>query len=147
MNGPTLLMIAVALVFVAAIGIALVAIILLKKGKLNEKPGELQFSKRKHIAGEGFVDTNIFKAGKTKTLLNFSSQGFIRWEDFFNPKNEEQIKLRDAAKYYILGFYIIAGLLTMAMAYMDLTLGFCIGLMMIAYATLIIGINYRKYRK
>jgi hypothetical protein len=147
MNGSTLLMTAVILVFVAALAIALVAIIFLKKGKLNEKPGEFQFSKRKHIAGEGFVDTNIVKAGKTRTLLSFSSQGFIRWKDFFNPKNEEQIRLRNTAIYYILGFYIIAGLITMVMAYMDLTLGFYIGLLMIAYATLIIGINYKKYHK
>lgn len=147
MNNPTILMFAVILAFVAACGIILATIIQFKKKKLNEKPGELQFSKRKHIAGEGFVDTNIVKIGKTKTLLSFSSQGFIRWEDFFNPKNEKQIKLRNAARYYILGFYIIVGLITMAMIYLELTFWFYIGLIMITYATLIIGVNYKKYHR
>jgi hypothetical protein len=57
------------------------------------------------------------------------------------------MKLRDTARYYILGFYITAALITLAMTYMDLTLGFYIGLLMIAYATLIIGVNYKKYHK
>lgn len=147
MDGPTLLMIAVALVILACCGIALAAIIQLKKKNLNKKPNEFQFSKRKYIAGEGFIDTNIAKAGKTKTFLSFFSKGFISWEDFFNPKNEEQKKLRDTARYCILGFYIIAGLITATTKYMDLPLGFYIGLLMIAYTTLIIGLNYIRYHK
>ena len=55
-----------------------------RKGELTMEPGELQFSNLKNIPGEDYVDLNIIKTGKTKTLRSYNSSGFISWEAFFN---------------------------------------------------------------
>jgi uncharacterized membrane protein len=79
--------------------------------------------------------------------MSFYSQGSMRWEDFFDPKSEEQRELRKTVTYMVIGFYVISGLIVVTMAYMDLTLGYYFGLLVIAYATLIIGVNYMKARR
>jgi hypothetical protein len=131
---------------IAAIGIAIITMNLKRKGELSEKPNELQFGRRKYIPPDGYVDTNVVKVGGTKTLASLFSGGSMKWDDFFNPKSEEHIKLRSTATYALLGFYIIAGLVTLTMAYLDLTWGYYFGLLIMAYATLIICVNYFKVK-
>lgn len=55
--------------------------------------------------------------------------------------------MRSTATYAIIGFYVIAGVVMIAMAYMGLTWGYYFGLLIVGYATLIIGVNYVKARR
>ncbi|HIH87979.1 TPA: hypothetical protein HA344_02070 [Candidatus Bathyarchaeota archaeon] len=141
-----ILIIVTSVVIIAAVGVAIVALNLRGKGELGEKPSELQFAKRKYIPDVGFVDTNVVKVGRTKTLAGFFSEGSMRWDDFFNPKTEEHMEMRATATYAVMGFYLISGLVTVVMVYIDLTWGYYFGLLVMAYATLIIGYNYVKVR-
>ena len=140
------LMIVTSVVIIAAIGVAIVAVNLRRRGGLDEDPNELQFSKRRYIPPEGYVDTNVVKVGKTKTLASFFSKGSMRWDDFFNPKTEEHVEMRANVTYAVMGFYIISGLVTVVMVYLDVTWGYYFGLLVMAYATLIIGYNFMKAR-
>jgi len=141
-----ILIIVTSVVVIAAVGVAIVALNLRGKGVLGEKPSELQFAKRKYIADVGFVDTNVVKVGRTKMLAGFFSEGSMRWDDFFNPKTEEHVEMRATVTYVVMGFYLIAGLVTVVMVYMDVTWGYYFGLLLMAYATLIIGYNFMKAR-
>jgi len=146
MDNSAIILEIAAITVVAAIGIAIAVINLKRKGALTEKPTELQFGNRKYIPPEGHVDTNVVKIGGTKTLAGLYSGGSMKWEDFFNPKNDEQVALRSKATYALLGFYLIAGLVTATMVYLELTWGYYFGLMIMAYATLILVVNYLKAR-
>ena len=128
MDATMIIAAAAAVVAVASIGIAFVA--------LN------RFRGRKASG-----DTDAAKLGETRTLKSYRSGGSISWESFFDPDNQENEETRSTATYAIIGFYVIAGAVTMAMAYMGLTWGYYFGLLVVGYATLIIGVNYVKARR
>ncbi len=122
------IMAAAAVVVVASIGVALVALNRVRRGKVSE-------------------DTVVAKPGETRTLRSHRSGGSISWESFFDPDSQENEETRSTATYAIIGFYVVAGAVTMAMAYMGLTWGYYFGLLVVGYATLIIGVNYVKARR
>jgi Flp pilus assembly protein TadB len=128
MDATMILVAAAAVVAVASIGIAFVA--------LNKFRGK-----------EVSEYTDAAKLGKTRTLKSFRSNGSISWEDFFDPDSQENEQMRSTATYAIIGFYVIAGVVMIAMAYMGLTWGYYFGLLIVGYATLIIGVNYVKARR
>lgn len=130
----------------AAAGIAIAVLNLQRKGQISETPNELQFANRKYIPPEGYVDTNVVKTGKTKTLASFASEGSMSWADFFNPREGQEEK-RATATYMLIGFFVIAGLVTVAMSYLGVTWGYYFGLILMGYATLIVGYNYVKARR
>ncbi len=84
---------------VTVIGMGTVVYVLAKYRDmdLTEDPGELQFSNLKNIPGEDYVDLNVVKVGKTRTLGSFHSSGSIKWEAFFNPKTSEDMERRKPA--------------------------------------------------
>ncbi len=138
---------AVAIVAVlAAAGIAIAVLNLQRKGRINEAPNELQFANRKYIPPEGYVDTNVVKTGRTKTLAGFTAEGSMSWADFFNPREGQEEK-RATATSMLIGFFVIAGLVTVAMSYLGVTWGYYFGLLLMGYATLIVGYNYVKARR
>lgn len=127
MDAAMIMAAAAAVVAVASIGITLVA--------LN------RFGGRK-----ASDDTGAASLGETRTLRSIRSGGSISWESLFDPDDKENEGTRSTATYAILGFYVVAGTVTVAMAYMGVTWGYYLGLLVSSYATLIIGVNYVKAR-
>ena len=105
-----------AVAILAAAGIAIVVLNLRRTGRITESPNDLQFADRKYIPPEGYVDTNVVKVGKTKTLKSYVAEGSMSWADFFDPKEGQEDK-RATAAYMLIGFYVIAGLITVTMSY------------------------------
>ena len=91
-----------AVVAVASVGITFVALNRFRRGKARE-------------------NTDAAKRVETRTLKSYCSSGSISWDDFFNLDNQENEETRSTATYAIIGFYVIAGAVTMAMAYMGQT--------------------------
>jgi len=119
-----MILVAAAVVALASTGIALVA---------------LNRAKRRG-AGE---DTELAE----RTTLGYRSGGSISWESLFGPDDQENQEARSTATYAIIGFYVVAGAVTVAIAYMGQTWGYYFGLLVVGYATLIIGVNYVKARR
>lgn len=132
-------------IVIALVAIGLVVIVLNQKakGKITDKPNELQFGNRKYIPPDGYVDTNIVKVGKTRTFIGVLTNGSMSWDDFFNPKEGQEEKRKTAA-YMLIGFFVIASAVTATLYYLDVTWGAYLGVLMILYAALIMGINYLK---
>ena len=128
MDATMIIVAAAAVVAVASIGVTFVALNRFRRGEVSE-------------------DTDAAKLGKARTPKSFRSSGSISWDDFFNPNSQENEEARSTATYAIIGFYVIAGVVTVAMAYMGQTLGYYLGLLAVGYATLIIGVNYFKARR
>lgn len=116
-----------------------------RDGEINEEPGELQFSNMKYIPGEGYVDTNVVKMGKTKTLKRVSSSGFISWEAFYDPKTPEDFKNRRPGAMAILAMYGIFAIMAVAMKFLDLMIGiYLIGGLLILLSVLVL-IKYVQF--
>jgi len=128
MDTATIIAVAAAVIAASSIGIAFVA--------LN------RFERRRAIE-----DTDVAKLGETATLKSYRSSGSIGWKSFFDPDDQENEEARSKATYAIIGFYVIAGAVTVAMAYMGQTWGYYFGLLIVGYATLIIGVKYVKARR
>ena len=128
MDAMMIFVAAAAIVAVASIGAAFVALNRFRGRKVND-------------------DTGAANLGGTRTLKSYRSGGSISWDDFFDPDSQENEEARSKATYAIIGFYVIAGAVTMAMAYMGVTWGYYLGLLVVGYATLIIGVNYVKARR
>lgn len=127
--------------FVALMGMAVVVYVVVKfrDGELNETPGELQFSNLKNIPGEDYVDLNVVKAGKTKTLASYSSSGFISWEAFFNPKTREDIAKRKPATMALVVFYGVFMVMGGMMKLLDIPIGvYFVGGMLVLLSLLVI---------
>jgi hypothetical protein len=118
------LFVTVALAFLALSVFILVGVgFLYKKGEINETPGDLQFANLKNIPGEDYVDLNVVKVGKTKTLFSYSNVGSIRWVDFYYPTTLDHIEKRSMAVKMILVMYSIFGLMGLIMWVVDLAIG------------------------
>lgn len=146
--GATLIMAALTLIVVMIAIVAMfVAFRKYKKGELIEKPGELQFSNNKRFPEDPEHDLNVVKRGKTRTLRSFTAQGYVSWDDLFDPKNSDQAEQQLMGVYMVIGFYVIAGAVTAASAYMGFTAGYLFGLFCVGYATFIVSWNYIKVRR
>jgi hypothetical protein len=95
---------------------------------------------RKRDAGD------TFNLGEAKSLKTYRSSGSIDWESFFDPEDNENERSRSMATYAIIGFYAVAGAVTVAMAYAGATWSIYLGLLVVGYATTIIAVNYFKAR-
>lgn len=127
MDATMIIVAAAAVVAVASIGVAFVALNRFSRGKAHG-------------------DADAVKPIETKMLKSYRS-GSIGWDSFFDPDDQENEEARSTATYAIIGFYVIAGAVTVAMAYMGQTWGYYLGLLAVGYATLIIGVNYVKARR
>ena len=110
---------------VALVGMAVVVYVVVKfrDGEINETPGDLQFSRQKNIPGQDYVDLNVVKVGKTKTLASYSSSGFISWEAFFNPKTQEDMQKRKPATMALIIIYGVFSVMGAIMRLMDIPIG------------------------
>jgi len=135
------------IVVIIALGAMFVALRKYKRGELPEEPDELQFSNHKRFPEDTDQDLNVIKRGRTRTLRSFTAQGYMSWDDVFDPKNQDQAEQQLMAVYMVIGFYVIAGAVTAASAYMGFTVGYYFGLFCIGYATFIVAWNYIKVRR
>lgn len=129
---------------VAVLSIVLVLFILnqKRKGRLQETPNEHHFSQKEYQAGQGYVDHNPRKIGRTKTLKSFSSHGFISWEDYFHPTSEEHMfKRRIARRVIIVTYFLIMGLIVI-FALIDMIGGMLFLIALMLYLTILILLKF-----
>ena len=93
--------------FVTVLGLGIVVYVIARYRdmELTEDPGGLQFSSLKNIPGEDFVDLNVVKVGKTRTLGSYHGSGSIKWEAFFNPSTSEDMERRKPAAVALVAAY------------------------------------------
>ncbi len=116
--------------------------LLYKKGEINESPGNLQFANLKNIPGEDYVDLNIVKVGKTKTIFSYSNVGSISWVDFYHPTTQKHIEDRSMAVKMILVMYGIFGAMGLVMWLVDLAVGIYFMLLMMGAVALLTVVKY-----
>ncbi len=113
-----------------------------KKGELSETPSDLQFSNLKNIPGEDYVDLNVVKVGKTRTLFSYHDVGFIKWVDFFYPSSPEHLEKRVIAVKILIGMYAIFGAIGGVMWLVDLVVGIYFVSFMMAAVALVTVLKY-----
>ena len=117
-----------------------------RKGELTMEPGELQFSNLKNIPGEDYVDLNIIKTGKTKTLRSYNSSGFISWEAFFNPKTEEDLQKRMPATIAVITIFAVGIIITAAMKLLEISIGYYFGLAFLFLASALVLVKFVEFK-
>ena len=112
--------------FVTVIGLGTVVYVLTRYRDmdLTEDPGGLQFSSLKNIPGEDFVDLNVVKVGKTRTLGSFHGSGSIKWEAFFNPSTSEDMEKRKPAAVALVAAYGVFAVMAAVMKLMGVPAGY-----------------------
>lgn len=132
---------------VTGVAVMLVIYVTMKyrKGELIEEPGELQFANLKNIPGEDYVDLNIVKVGKTKTLKSYSSSGFISWEAYFHPKTQDDMKKRVPATIAIITIFAVGIVMTVIMKFMSIQIGYYFGLVYLALASLLVLVKFFEF--
>ena len=129
----------------ASVGVALVTLNTIWRERLSDPDPSL--SDHGHIPGaEGYRESDA-GLSETRILKSFRASGSIGWEDLFDPEGQADEGQRTKATIAIVGFYAIAGFVTVVMAYTGLTWGYHLGLFIVGYATFIIGVNYVKARR
>ena len=130
------------------IAVVLVIYVTLKyrKGELTEEPGELQFTDLKNIPGEEYVDLNIVKTGKTKTVGSYSSSGFISWEAYFNPKTREDMQKRTPATIAVIVIFAVGIVITAIMKLMVIPIGYYFGLAYLFLASALVLIKFIQFK-
>lgn len=111
------------LVALLGMGVFLYVVVKHRDGAISENPSDVQFANLKNIPGEDYVDLNVAKVGKTKTLASFSSSGSISWEAFFNPKTREDMKKRKPAIVALAVFYGVFTVMGLMMRLLDIPIG------------------------
>lgn len=117
-----------------------------RKGKINEDPSELQFARLKNIPGEDYVDLNVVKVGKTKTLGAYSSSGFISWEAYFNPKTPEDMKKRTPATIAVIVIFAMGIVMTAIMKLMVIPIGYYFGLAYLFLASALVLVKFIQFK-
>ena len=117
-----------------------------RKGELNEEPGELQYTNLKNIPGEDYVDLNIIKTGKTKTLASYSSSGFISWEAYFNPKTREDMQKRTPATIAVIVIFAVGIVITAIMKLMVIPIGYYFGLVYLFLASALVLVKFIQFK-
>ena len=132
---------------VTGIAVLLVIYVTMKyrKGELTEEPGDLQFANLKNIPGEDYVDLNIVKVGKTKTLKSYSSSGFISWEVYFHPKTQEDMNKRIPATIAVITIFAVGIVMTIIMKFMAIQIGYYFGLVYLALASLLVLVKFVEF--
>ena len=132
---------------VTGIAVLLVIYVTMKyrKGELKEDPGDLQFANLKNIPGVDYVDLNIVKVGKTKTLKSYSNSGFISWEAYFHPKTQEDMSKRVPATIAIITIFAVGIVMTVIMKFMAIQIGYYFGLVYLALASLLVLVKFVEF--
>jgi len=130
---------------VAAVIIVIYVTIKYRNGELTEKPGDLQFSRLDNMPGDGYVDLNVVKVGKTKTLKSYSSSGFISWEAYFLPKTQEDMEKRLPATIAVITIFAIGIVMTAIMKLMDFPTGYYFGLVYLFLASALVLIKFIEF--
>lgn len=132
---------------VTVIAVILVGYVTVKyrKGEINEEPGDLQFAKMKNIPGLDYVDLNVAKVGKTKTLKSFSSSGFISWEAYFHPKTKEDMDKRLPATIAVITIFAVGIMMTLIMKFMAISIGYYFGLAYLLLASLLVLVKFIEF--
>lgn len=146
MNLATIVVNVGILVTVIAVVIVIYVTAKYRKGELNEEPGHLQFAEFKNIPGEDYVDLNVVKMGKTKTLKSYSSRGYISWEAYFNPKTREDMAKREPATIAVITLLGVGIIITAIMKLMDITIGYYFGLAFLFLASLLVLVKFIEYK-
>ena len=112
--------------FVTVLGLGTVVYVIARYRdmELTEDPGGLQFSSLKNIPGEDFVDLNVVKVGKTRTLGSFHGSGSIKWEAFFNPSSSEDMERRKPAAVALVAAYGVFAVMAAVMKLMGIPVGY-----------------------
>lgn len=133
------------LVTVAAVLLVIYVTMKYRKGELTEEPGDLQFANLKNIPGEDYVDLNVVKVGKTKTLKSYSSSGFISWEAYFHPKTQEDMNKRVSATIAIITIFAVGIVMTVIMKFMAIQIGYYFGLVYLALASVLVLVKFIQF--
>jgi len=130
------------------IAVVMVIYITLKyrTGELTEEPGELQFANLKNIPGEDYVDLNIIKTGKTKTLGSYTSSGSISWEAYFNPKTREDMQKRTPATIAVITIFAVGIIITAIMKLMVIPIGYYFGLAYLFLASALVLVKFIQFK-
>ena len=130
---------------VAAVLIVIYVSIKYRKGELTEKPGDLQFSYLDNMPGDGYVDLNVVKAGKTETLESMGSSGYISWEAYFHPKTSEDMEKRLPATIAVITIFAVGIVITAVMKLMEIQAGYYFGLGYLFLASALVLIKFIEY--
>ncbi len=133
------------LVTLAAVIVVIYVTIKYRNGELTEKPIDLQFSRLDNMPGEGYVDLNTVKAGKTKTLKSVGSSGYISWEAYFHPKTREDMEKRLPATIAIIIIFAVGIVITAVMKLLEIQVGYYFGLGYLFLASALVLIKYIEY--
>ncbi|MBE0634079.1 hypothetical protein IH574_05865 [Candidatus Bathyarchaeota archaeon] len=116
-----------------------------RKGELTEKPGDLQFSRLSNLPGEDYVDLNVVKVGKNKTLASFNKSGFISWEAYFHPQTKKDVEDRLPATIAIIAIFAVGIMMTVIMKLMQFTTGYYFSLAYLTLASLLVLVKFIEF--
>ena len=116
-----------------------------RKGELTETPGDLQFTDLDNMPGDGYIDRNFIKVGKTKTLKSYSSSGFISWEAYFHPKTPEDMQKRMPATIAVITIFAVGIVMTVIMKFMAIQIGYYFGLAYLGLASLLVLVKFIEF--
>lgn len=133
------------LIAFAGLGIVVYVIVKFRDLEITEDPGDLQFSNLKNIPGEDYVDLNVVKVGKTKTLASYHSSGFISWKAFFNPKTREDINKRKPATMALAVVYALFTAMGGIMKLLDIQVGVYFTGILLVLVSLLVIIKYVQF--
>jgi hypothetical protein len=133
--------------FTILVAVAMVIYVTLKyrKGELTEDPGDLQFARLDNMPGDGYVDLNVKKVGKTKTLASFNKSGFISWEAYFHPKTKKDMEDRLPATIAIIAIFAVGIMMAVIMKLMDFTAGYYFSLAYLTLASLLVLVKFIEF--
>ena len=134
-------------IFATLIAVVLVVYVTVKyrKGELTEKPGDLQFSRLSNMPGDDYVDLNVVKVGKTKTLKSYSSSGFISWEAYFHPKTQEDMSKRLPATIAVITIFAVGIVMTVIMKLMSIMIGYYFGIVYLLLASVLVLVKFIEF--
>ena len=136
-----------AAVFTTILAVIMVIYVTIKyrKGELTEKPGDLQFSHLTNMPGEDYVDLNVVKVGKTKTLASFNKSGFISWEAYFQPKTKKDMEDRLPATIAIIAIFVVGILMAVIMKLLVIPIGYYFSLAYLTLASLLVLVKFIEF--
>ena len=134
-------------ILVTLLGLAVFVYVVTKfrDHEITEDPSDLQFSNLKNIPGEDYVDLNVVKVGKTKTLGSYHSSGYISWKAFFNPKTPEDLEKRKPASMALVTIYSVFIVMGAMMKLLDIPVGVYFVGGLLALLSLLVIMKYIQY--
>ena len=116
-----------------------------RKGELIEDPGDLQFARLDNMPGDGYVDLNVKKVGKTKTLASFNKSGFISWEAYLHPKTKKDFEDRLPGTIALIAIFVVGIMRAVIMKLMDFMVGYYFSLVYLTLASLLVLVKFIEF--